>query len=144
MIFKLKIKKQINNKKAQISLEYILIFISLLVVFGTIFITTTNIYNKNLEIIDNKELKNNSEYIQKIIDFQELQVNSLYKVQINPEECWNFIKINNNSFYLENKNKRYKINSNYKINIENTEICKKTIINIKLLEEEISFIFYKN
>jgi hypothetical protein len=91
--------------------------------------------------MDNHELKNTSENIQKIINFQELQVSSIYNIKINPQNCWKFTKINNNSFYIENQKEKYKIYSNYKINISNTEICSKKIITIKLKEKEINFEF---
>jgi uncharacterized protein (UPF0333 family) len=133
--------KKIKTNKAQISLEYMLIFTALLVIFGTILLTATNIYNKNLNIMDNQELKNTSENIQKIINFQELQVSSIYNIKINPQNCWKFTKINNNSFYVENQKKIYEINSNYKINISNIEICSKKIIDIQLKEKQFDFKF---
>ncbi len=118
-------------KKGFISLEYILIFSAVLMIFSVLLITIDNLYNKNLSAIDTKNLYQSSTKIQEIISFQELQTISLNKIKLNPNDCWYFKKISSKEISLENKKNVYKIYSRKTIILQEKEVCSERYLIIK-------------
>jgi len=74
------------NEKAQVSLEYILISLSIVVVLSLIIIQATSLYSKNMQIIDNREIKSFSEKLQGNIDISEILENYSEEIQALPKK----------------------------------------------------------
>ncbi len=119
------------NQKAQVSLEYILIALAIVVVLSLIIMQATILYSKNINIIDNRELKNTFEKIQANLDIIELLENYIEEINVYPEKTWYFEKINEKEIKIFNENKEYLINSNKPIILNFREIKKEEIIIIK-------------
>jgi uncharacterized protein (UPF0333 family) len=124
-------------KKGFISLEYILIFCALLVIFSVFLITVDGLYKKNLSVIDTKNLINTYTEIQDRISFQELQTTSLYEIQIRPNNCWHLIKKSSYEIIIENENISKNIFSRIKINMNDIEICSKKTLVLSKKENQI-------
>jgi hypothetical protein len=125
------------NQKAQVSLEYILITLSVVVVLSLIVIQASILYSKNINQIDNRNLKDAYEKIQGNIDISELLENYLEEITLLPKSKWSFEKINNYKYRVFNEDKEYFIESNYKINTNIKSIEKEEIIIIKKENKKI-------
>lgn len=102
-------------QKGQVSIEYLLITLSVITVLSLIIIQATTLYSKNITQIDNKSLKNTYEKIQGTIDISYLLDNYYIEIETNPEKEWTLNKITDNKYTLKNKNKEYIIESYDKI-----------------------------
>lgn len=125
------------KQKAQVSLEFILLSLAVITILSIIITQATILYSKNIDVIDNRELKNTSEKIQSIINIVELLENYKDEIYIYPQKDWKFIKIDDFSFKIENKDKEYIIESNDKIYLYLDEIFKSEKIIIKKQENKI-------
>jgi len=124
-------------KKGFISLEYILIFGALLVVFSIFLLTIDGLYSKNLSAIDTRNLNKLKTTIQDTVSFQELQTISLRKIEINPKDCWYLKKISNQQISLENKTTKHNIYTRKTFNIDDYEICSKKQLTIETKNDYI-------
>lgn len=118
------------NQKAQVSLEYILISLSIVVVLSLIIIQATSLYSKNMQIIDNREIKSFSEKLQGNIDISEMLENYSEEIQALPKKTWTIEKIND-KYKISNEEKEYFIESNIELEIDFKEIKEETILFIK-------------
>lgn len=118
------------NEKAQVSLEYILISLSIVVVLSLIIIQATSLYSKNMQIIDNREIKSFYEKIQDNIDISEMLENYSEEIQALPKKTWTIEKIND-KYKISNEEKEYFIESNIEIKVDFKEIKEETILFIK-------------
>jgi len=94
-------------KKAQVSIEYILIALGVVVMLSIITLSVINIYSKNTVLMDNASLKSTSDKLQESFNTCELQPNFKRTITFNTYSDW---KIKNNgvhSIILSNKNKQY-------------------------------------
>jgi len=94
-------------KKAQVSVEYILIALGVVVMLSIITLSVINIYSKNTVLMDNASLKSTSGKLQESFNTCELQPNFKRTITFNTYSDW---KIRNNgvhSIILSNKNKQY-------------------------------------
>jgi hypothetical protein len=117
--------------KGFISLEYILLFASLLLIFSVFLITINNLYQNNLSIIDLKNLNYTKTNIQDIISFQELQISSLNKIIVSPNDCWSVVKKNRQEIIIKNSQKEYSIFTTTNFITNNLEICFSQILIIE-------------
>lgn len=120
------------SQKAQISLEYILIAFAIISVLSMLSYQIINIYNKNIDAIDNKKLKNLKQDLEESLKLSESMPNFYKEIEINPEKFWKIHKINN-KLILENKTKEYIITSNIDIKIMDIDLSNinKIILNKK-------------
>jgi len=125
------------NQKAQISLEYILIALSIVVILSLIVIQATSLYSKNIRLIDDRELKYTYEKIQGNIDIGYLLENYYEEINITPRSDWNIKRINDYKYTLSNENKEYLIESLEKIDISFRDVKKETTIVIKKENKKI-------
>jgi hypothetical protein len=102
-------------QKGQVSIEYLLITLSVITVLSLIILQATTLYSKNIIQIDNKALKNTYEKIQSSIDICYLLDNYYIEIETSPEKDWFFERINDNKFILKNKHKEHTIESLDKI-----------------------------
>jgi len=94
-------------KKAQVSVEYILIALGVVVMLSIITLSVINIYSKNTTAIDNSSLKSTSDKLQEFFNICELQPNFKNTIIFNTYSDW---KLRNNgvhSVILSNNNKKY-------------------------------------
>lgn len=99
-------------KKAQVSIEYILIALGVVVMLSIITLSVINIYSKNTVLMDNASLKSTSDKLQESFNTCELQPNFKRVITFNTYSDW---KIRNNGVHtviLSNKNKKYIIKTN--------------------------------
>jgi len=130
---------KMQNTKAQVSLEYILIVgavVSLLLVIVT---SSSILYKKNLSAIDDRELIRTGENIQQIIDTFELMPTGKEKVIITPEQTWtitykDYLK---KTIILSNGNKEKPIISISDIYLEKKEVSEKSEIIITKIDDKI-------
>ncbi|NCP72482.1 hypothetical protein GW835_03785 [archaeon] len=115
------------NEKAQVSLEYILISLSIVVVLSLIIIQATSLYSKNMQIIDNREIKSFSEKLQGNIDISEILENYSEEIQALPKKTWTIEKIDS-KYKISNEEKEYFLESNIEIKVDFREIKKETIL----------------
>jgi hypothetical protein len=115
------------NQKAQVSLEYILISLSIVVVLSLIIIQATSLYSKNMQIIDNREIKSFSEKLQGNIDISEMLENYSEEIQALPKKTWTIEKIND-KYKISNEEKEYFLESNIEIKVDFREIKEETIL----------------
>ncbi len=125
------------NQKAQVSLEYILITLSVVVVLSLIVIQSSTLYSKSIKQIDNRNLKEAYEKIQGNLDLLELLENYSEEITILPKRKWKFEKINPQKYRLSNKDKEYIIESNSQINTDIKHLEKEEIIIIKKQNKKI-------
>jgi hypothetical protein len=118
------------NQKAQVSLEYILISLSIVVVLSLIIIQATSLYSKNMQIIDNREIKSFYEKLQGNIDISEMLENYSEEINASPKKTWTIEK-EGNKYKISNEEKEYFIESNIEIKIDFKEIKEETILFIK-------------
>ncbi|MDD4110771.1 MAG: hypothetical protein PHS54_04380 [Clostridia bacterium] len=118
------------NQKAQVSLEYILISLSIVVVLSLIIIQATSLYSKNMQIIDNREIKSFYEKIQGNIDISEMLENYSEEINASPKKTWTIEK-EGNKYKISNEEKEYFIESNIELEIDFKEIKEETILFIK-------------
>ncbi len=118
------------NQKAQVSLEYILISLSIVVVLSLIIIQATSLYSKNMQIIDNREIKSFSEKLQGNIDISEMLENYSEEINASPKKTWTIEK-EGNKYKISNEEKEYFIESNIELEIDFKEIKEETILFIK-------------
>ncbi|HPC10291.1 MAG TPA: hypothetical protein PLN85_04395, partial [archaeon] len=104
----------INTKKGSVSLEYILILCGIIAISGTLIGTSINLYHKNMETIDNKNIKQTAQKMQEIIDLFELQPNGRMEIQIKPITEWKIEQINSRQIMLSNNIKTFYIISTTK------------------------------
>lgn len=119
------------NQRAQVSLEYILITLSIVVILSLIIIQAGFLYSKNITQIDNRNLKDAYEKIQSNLDIVELLEYYYEEITVYPKSTWYFEKLNNNTYKLYNKHKEYSLNFNQKINLNINNIKNESIIIIK-------------
>jgi hypothetical protein len=129
------------NQKAQVSLEYILISLSIVVVLSLIIIQATTLYSKNIKTIDNRELKKFYQQIQENIDISQMLENYSQEIEVVNQREWNIEKINE-KYKISNEDKEYFIESYTEININFTKIDNDTLIfkkeNNKIYLEKLS------
>jgi len=118
------------NQKAQVSLEYILISLSIVVVLSLIIIQATSLYSKNMQIIDNREIKSFSEKLQGNIDISEMLENYSEEINASPKKTWTIEK-EGNKYKISNEEKEYFLESNIEIKVDFREIKEETILFIK-------------
>jgi hypothetical protein len=102
-------------QKGQVSIEYLLITLSVITVLSLIILQATTLYSKNIIQIDNKALKNTYEKIQSSIDICYLLDNYYIEIETSSEKDWFFERINDNKLILKNKHKEHTIESLDKI-----------------------------
>lgn len=119
------------TQKGQISLEYILIALSIVVILSLIVIQATSLYSKNMQLIDDREIKYAFEKIQGSIDVSYLLENYYQEIKVTPRTEWTFEKRNDKRYKIYNKNKEYFIESLEKINLDFKKIEKETTIIIR-------------
>lgn len=115
------------NEKAQVSLEYILISLSVVIVLSLIVIQATSLYSKNIKIIDNREIKSFYEKLQANINISESLENYSEEINVFPQREWN-LKKEGNKYKLSNEDKEYFLESTDEIKINFLEIKEGTII----------------
>jgi hypothetical protein len=128
-----------NNEKAQVSLEYILIVgavVSLLLIIVT---TSGVLYKKNISAIDDRELIKVGEKLQYILDTLELMPAGNETIIVNPENTWtieykDYLK---KTIILSNGNKEKPISSISDIYLEKNSISGKSEININKMDNKI-------
>jgi len=128
-----------NNEKAQVSLEYILIVgavVSLLLIIVT---TSGVLYKKNISAIDDRELIKVGEKLQHILDTLELMPAGTETIIVNPENTWtieykDYLK---KTIILSNGNKEKPISSISDIYLEKNSISGKSEININKMDNKI-------
>ncbi len=126
------------NQRAQVSLEYILIALSTVIVLSLIVFQATTLYSRNIKQIDNRELKDTYEKIQNDLDIIELTSNYYNEIVVYPQTSWTFKKINNLEYKLYNKEKEYLIKTSESINLKIKKINTESIIIIKKENKKIS------
>lgn len=97
----------VRSEKAQVSVEYILIALGVVVMLSIITLSVINIYSKNTVLIDDASLKSTSNKLQESFNVCELQPNFKRVITFNTYSDW---KIKNNGVHtviLSNKNKQY-------------------------------------
>ncbi|GEM_PF-1851099 len=122
-----------KENKGQISLEYILVLASIVALLGLIVTTSSVIYKKNINAIDNRELIKTGKELQEIFDSIELMPSSIQEIKVNPENEWNikYKDYTHTSITLYNLNKQIDIYSISNINILENKIEEKSIILIR-------------
>ena len=94
-------------KKAQVSIEYILIALGVVVMLSIITLSVVNIYSKNTIAIDNSSLKNTSDKLQESLNICELQPNFKSTIIFNTYNDWKLKSSGSHSIVLSNKSKKY-------------------------------------
>jgi len=89
------------------------------------------LYQNNLSIIDLKNLNYTKTNIQDIISFQELQISSLNKIIVSPNDCWSVVKKNHQEIIIKNSQKEYSIFTTTNFITNNLEICFSQILIIE-------------
>jgi len=125
------------NQKAQVSLEYILIALATVIVLSLIILQATTLYSKNIQQIDNKELKSTYDKIQGNLNILELTNNYYEEIKVYPQSTWSLTKNNASEYILSNKNKEYTIYTTEKIQTQIKEIKTESIIIIKKEDNKI-------
>ncbi|MDD3178037.1 MAG: hypothetical protein PHR26_00800 [Candidatus ainarchaeum sp.] len=128
------------SQKAQISLEYILIALTILSVLSMLSYQIITIYNKNIETIDNKKLKNLYTQLQENLDFSENMPEYYKSITIDTEKEWEIYK-SGKEIIIINKFKKYSINTNQDIKIIKTKMFDKNKIIIKKTNDIITITF---
>ncbi len=126
------------NQKAQVSLEYILITLAIVVVLSLIVIQATSLYSRNIKAIDNRAIKEAYEKIQGNIDISEILENYTEEIILMPEREWNFEKIKNNKYKIYNEDKEYILESINEINFYFKNIKEETTIVFKKENNKIT------
>lgn len=126
------------NQKAQVSLEYILITLAIVVVLSLIVIQATSLYSRNIKSIDNRAIKEAYEKIQANIDISEILENYTEEITLMPEREWNFEKINNNRYKIFNEDREYTLESINEITFYFTTIKEETKIIFKKENKKIT------
>jgi len=126
------------NNKAQVSLEYILIILAIVSLLSILMWQVFSLYSKNIEAIDNNELKKTSDRIQVICDNFYLQPKAQEIIIINNQKDWSMESTQNNLLRIKNENKEYLITCSNQINIINKTIYVKDKIIIKKENNKIS------
>lgn len=115
------------NQKAQVSLEYILLTLSVVVVLSLIIVQVSILYTKNLKAIEQKELKTFYEKLQASIDVSESLENYTQEMYIKPQKEWS-LKKNKENYVLSNQTQSYEIKSYTSIQINFTSLKKGKVI----------------
>ena len=131
-----------NSSKAQVSLEYLLIALAIISVLSILIYQITNLYNKNIQAIDNLELKNTSKNIQDTLDLFNLQPKGIMEISINPQQNWYLETTKSNLLKIKNKNKEYSINSNNNLFLKTKQITKPGQIVIEKKDNRIIISYY--
>jgi len=133
----------INTKKGSVSLEYILILCGIIAISGTLIGTSINLYHKNMEAIDNKNIKQTAQKMQEIIDLFELQPNGRMEIQIKPITEWKIEQIDSRQIMLSNNIKTFYIISTTKIIIPQIHTNQEGKIILEKQNDYINIYFQK-
>jgi len=133
----------INTKKGSVSLEYILILCGIIAISGTLIGTSINLYHKNMETIDNKNIKQTAQKMQEIIDLFELQPNGRMEIQIKPITEWKIEQIDSRQIMLSNNIKTFYIISTTKIIIPQIHTNQEGKIILEKQNDYINIYFQK-
>jgi hypothetical protein len=117
-------------------LEYLFIAGAVFAILSLVVIQAVSLYNKNLNAIDNRELKATSEKIQDTVDLFELYFSSKLEIEVNPQGVWN-LEVNSTKAIISNENKSYSIKFNGVIEPVSLNINKKSIIIIEKKNNKI-------